>query len=507
MAPGYLIYGRQGSLLAQRFDARTLRLSGEAITLAERIYYFNGPAMAGFSASQAGVVSYEKLRHPSRVAWLDRSGRQVDSVGLEGIVGNLRVSPNGRMVAASVQDEKLGTSDIWLYDLARKLPMRLTLDVDDEQVPVWSADGTKIIFRGDRFGPPDLFEIRASSPGKDSTLLRRPGVQHPEDVSPDGRYLVFTEWSRQTDGNLWLLPLSGKGEPVPLAQTPSYEAGARFSPDGRWVAFVSNESGAREIYLMPADGAGERIRISSGGGGMPRWRRDGRELFFLAGGGWLAAVAVRPGANPDPGAPSLLFPLEGDVRDYDVDLSGERFLVDVGAGRAGAHRRARRLARASPEDRRSLSGQTRGARTTPCAPSRDPGTGRETSSRRGNSSRPACASPGSSGSVSGRSSSHSMVLPLGRQERRFVVAPVNGSDRLAADGAPGSLVPVDEDVAHQARVRAPPRSGRGTPGRSAPVPATGCRIPGGDPARRRRSSSRRGPCPRGRRPASSSPDT
>ena len=111
---------------------------------------------------------------------------------------------------------------------------------------------------------------------------------------------MFTEWSRQTDGNLWLMPLSAKGDPVSLAQTPSYEAGARFSPDGRWVAFVSNESGAREIYLMPADGSGERIRISSGGGGMPRWRRDGRELFFLAAGGWLASVSIRPGANPDP---------------------------------------------------------------------------------------------------------------------------------------------------------------------------------------------------------------
>ncbi len=329
VAPGYLVYGRRGSLLAQRFDARTLRLSGEAITLAERVYYFNGPAMAGFSTSQAGVVSYEKLRSPSRVAWLDRSGRELETIGLEGIVASLRLSPDGRTVAAGIRDEKTGTADIWLYDFARKLPLRLTLDEGDDGTPVWSADGTKVFFRGDRFGPPDLFEIPASSPGQDSMLLRRPGVQSPEDASPDGRSLVFGEWSRQTNGDLWLLPLSGPKEPTPVAQTPSYEAGARFSPDGRWLAYVSNESGPREIYLRPVEGSGERIRISSGGGSLPRWRRDGRELFYVAGGGRLAAVTIRPGANPDPGAPSLLFPLSGEVRDYDVDASGQRFLVDL----------------------------------------------------------------------------------------------------------------------------------------------------------------------------------
>jgi eukaryotic-like serine/threonine-protein kinase len=329
VAPGYLVYGRQGALLAQPFDVQTLRLSGEAVTLAERVYYFNGPAMTGFSTSQAGVLSYEKLGNPSRVAWLDRGGRELETVGLEGIVGSVRLSPDGRTVAAYVRDEKLGTSDVWLYDLARKLPLRLTLDEGDDQTPVWSADGAKIYFRGDRFGPPDLFEIPATSPGRDAALVRRPGVQTPEDTSPDGRFLCFTEASRQTNGDLWLLPLSRKADPVPLAQTVFHEVAARFSPDGRWIAYVSNESGAREVYLRPADGSGERIRVSSGGGGMPRWRRDGKELFYLAAGGRLTAVSVRSGPKPEPGSPSVLFELEGELRGYDVDASGQRFLVDV----------------------------------------------------------------------------------------------------------------------------------------------------------------------------------
>ncbi len=327
--PGYLVFGRQGALLAQPFDVKTLRLSGEGVTLAESVYYFNGPAMTGFSASQAGVVSYEKQRRQSRVAWLDRRGRVLEAVGLAGVVGSVRLSKDGRTVAAHVHDDKFGTSDIWLYDLSRKLPLRLTLDEGDDQTPVWSFDGAKVFFCGDRFGPPDIFEIPTSSPGRDSGLLRRPGVQQPEDTSPDGRFLCFTEWSRRTNGDLWLLPLSGKAEPVPLAQTPFYEAEARFSPDGRWVAYVSNESGAREIFLRPVDGGGERIRVSSGGGAMPRWRRDGKELFYLAASGDVMAVAVRLGLNPAPDSPSILFRLDGEVRDYDVDASGQRFLVDV----------------------------------------------------------------------------------------------------------------------------------------------------------------------------------
>jgi Tol biopolymer transport system component/predicted Ser/Thr protein kinase len=327
--PGYLVFGRRGALLAQPFDIKSLRLTGDPVTLAEHVYYFNGPAMTGFSASQAGVVSYEKLAPPSRVAWLDRSGRELETIGLDGIVASARLSPDGRMVAAAVRDEKLGTSDLWLYDLSRRLASRLTLDEGDEQAPVWSADGKKIFFRSDRAGPPDLFEIPVTSPGQETVLLRRAGVQNPEDASPDGRSLCFSEWSRRTNPDIWLLPLSGKSEPVPLARTPLYEAGARFSPDGRWIAYVSNESGAREIYLRPVDGGGERIRVSSGGGDMVRWRRDGKELFYLSGKGEIMAIPLGPGARPDPGAPSPLFRLEGEVRDYDVAADGQRFLVDT----------------------------------------------------------------------------------------------------------------------------------------------------------------------------------
>jgi len=201
--------------------------------------------------------------------------------------------------------------------------------VDDEQTPVWSADGARIFFRGDQFGPPDLWTIPSSSPGRESLLFRRNGVQHPDDVSPDGRFLVFTEWSRKTNGDLWLLPLAEGAQPTPLEQGPYYEAGARFSPDGHSLAYVSGEAGTLEIYVRPLEGSGERIRVSATGGRMPRWRRDGKELFYVAPNGDLMATPIRPGTRPEPGNPSVLFRLEGDVRDYDVDAAGQRFLVDL----------------------------------------------------------------------------------------------------------------------------------------------------------------------------------
>ena len=327
--PGYLIYAKQGALVAQRFDDEKLRLIGSPVTLAEHVYYFNGPAQAGFSASEVGIVTYEKLAAPSRVAWLDRSGREIERIALEGIVGGVRLSPDGRTIAAHIWDEKVGTSDIWLYDLSRRLSTRLTLDVDDEQTAVWSADGSRIYFRGDRFGPPDIWSISTASPGRPELFYRAPGVQHPDDVSPDGKSLVFTEWSRQTNGDLWLLSLSPGAKPTPLETGPYYEAGARFSPDGRFLAYVSSETGTLEIYVRTLEGRGERVRVSAAGGRLPRWRRDGKELFYVAANGDLVAVPVGVGARPDPGSPSVLFRIDGAVRDYAVDAPGQRFLVDT----------------------------------------------------------------------------------------------------------------------------------------------------------------------------------
>ncbi len=329
LASGNLLSVREGVLLAQLFDTRTLRTGGEAVTLAEHVYQFNGPLMAAFSASRTGVVVYEPSTRPSRLTWVDRTGRELEALPLTGVILHIRIGPDSRTLALSIDDEKKGSSDIWTYDFQRRLPSRATLDPRDEKAPVWSADGRSILFRGDWVGPPDVYRVSVGSPEGAAPLVVRPGVQSPEDVSPDGRFLVFTEWSRRTNGDLWLVPLTGDGQAVALTQTPFDEKGARFSPDGRWLAYYSNESGSREVYLRPVTGSGERIRVSSNGGTMPRWRRDGRELFYLAPDGAVMAVPIAPGVRPQPGVGSALFRVEGVLRDYDVAADGQRFVVDV----------------------------------------------------------------------------------------------------------------------------------------------------------------------------------
>jgi serine/threonine protein kinase len=330
LASGHLLFVREGVLLAQPFDTGTLQTRGEAVALAEHVYQFNGPLMAAFSASGTGVIAYEPSTRPSRLTWVDRTGRELEALPFTGAILHIRIARDGRTLALSIIDEKKGSSDIWTYDFQRRLPSRATLDPRDERMTVWSADGQSIFFRGDWVGPPDVYRVSVGSPESAAPVVARPGVQSPEDVSPDGRFLVFTEYMRRTNGDLWMLPLSGgEAKALSLTRTPFDEKGARFSPDGRWIAYYSNESGGREVYLRPVEASGERIRVSSDGGTMPRWRRDGRELFYLAPDGAVIAVPIAVGARPQPGLGSALFRVEGVLRDYDVAADGQRFLVDV----------------------------------------------------------------------------------------------------------------------------------------------------------------------------------
>ncbi len=327
IASGHLLVVREGVLLAQPFDGR--RVTGEPMALADHVYQFNGPLMAGFSASQTGTIVYELATRPSRVSWLDRHGAVLETLPVTGAVLSLRLSPDGRRVAMAIDDEKKGSSDIWSYDFERHLPARVTLDPRDEKNPVWSVDGRTIYFRCDWRGPPDVYRVTVGAPETAAPVVVRPGVQLPEDVSPDGRSLIFTEFVRRTNGDLWLFPLAGGGEAVALTQTPFDEKGARFSPDGRWLAYYFNESGNREVYLRPVAETGERVRVSSGGGTMPRWRHDGKELFYLAPDKAVMSVPLGSGGRPQPGVATALFRVDGIVRDFDTAADGQRFLLDI----------------------------------------------------------------------------------------------------------------------------------------------------------------------------------
>ena len=327
--PGYLIYVRESALFAQRFDERRARLLGEPQMIASNVHYFFGPSHAAFSASQTGVLTYQTAARPREIVWFDRQGRRVGQLGEPQIVKGLRISNDGKRAAVDIEDRRTGTSDMWVTDLGSGVSTRLHSDPVDEAMPVWWPDGSKLLYRSDRGGPPDIYEITPGVPGSERPFLELPGVQQPEDVSRDGRFLAYLSGSEPALLHIWLLPLQGERKPIKWQGSRFHETSPRFSPDGRWIAFQSNESGVSEIYAALTEGAAEKRRISPSGGRMPRWRADGKELYYIAPNGTVMAVPVTLGSKLEAGVPAPLFRAEPEFQNYDVTPDGSRFLAAV----------------------------------------------------------------------------------------------------------------------------------------------------------------------------------
>jgi len=235
------------------------------------------------------------------IDWWSRAGREVATVASLDEVDSVRLSPEGDRAAVSVRDPRRGTEDIWVYDLSRNTAIRLTSEPTQESAPVWSPDGRRLVFHSDRNGPPDLYEMPSAGGTVQLFLEQPPGPKQAELFSPDGKIFLFRQVSRKTESDVWMIPLSDSGEtggsPTLLLQTRFAEDQPRFSPDGRWIAHDSDESGGSQIYVTNRDGGGERIRVSTGGGYSPHWRHDGSELFYLAPGHRVMAAAVKTGAE------------------------------------------------------------------------------------------------------------------------------------------------------------------------------------------------------------------
>jgi Tol biopolymer transport system component len=330
-APGYLLYVREGALFAQRFDERAARLEGEPLLLAAKAHYFFGPSDASFSVSQTGTLVYQTAPAPSRLAWFDRAGKETGTLGQPAVVKGLRISPDGTKAAVDIEDRRTGTSDVWVYELGSGVATRLHSDPVDEVMPVWSPDGAKVLYRSDRTGPPDVYEMTIAVPGSEKPVLEAPGIQQPEDVSRDGRLLVYLNDLGTTVRNIWLLPLAGEPKPRAWLPTRFGQTSPRFSPDGRWIAYESDESGDSEIYVALTEGAGEKRRLSPAGGQSPRWRRDGHELYYVAPGGFVMALPVTLGPRLEAGAPVPLFRVDSGIENYDATADGSRFLVSMPA--------------------------------------------------------------------------------------------------------------------------------------------------------------------------------
>jgi Tol biopolymer transport system component len=330
-AAGHLLFVRRRTLLAQPFDPKTLKLSGDAVPIAENVQDDPGFFNAVFSVSPQGTLAYQEAGGTiglSEVAWVDRSGKKIGLLGDPADYYDPRISPDGRRVAVVIGDP----GDIWIYEVTRRIRTRLTFAGASDNAPAWSRDGARLAFTSQRSGNGDLYAKNTSGSGGEELLSTSRFSKVANSWSPDGRYLLYTATPEApgSRADLWLLSLPD-GKASPLVQTEFDEMAGAFSPDGRWLAYASNESGRFEIYVRPFPEPGGKWEISTTGGVEPRWRRDGRELFYVTPDGRLMAAEVRTGAAFEAGTPKALFvtSLKNAAGSrYDVTPDGQRFLVN-----------------------------------------------------------------------------------------------------------------------------------------------------------------------------------
>jgi Tol biopolymer transport system component len=338
VAPGWLLFVRQGTLLAQHFDLDRRILSGEPVIVADSVAFEPITGAGAFSTSDVGVMAYRAGR-PSvtRLSWFDRSGKALGTLGSAEQAGlsNLRLSPNGRRVVAerTLQSE----TDLWLLDATYQTRFTRGSDGRIARLPIWSPDGERIAFESVASGAVKLAVKPASGAGDEAVLFESPQGKIPCDWSPDGRFLLYYIPDPNTGTDLWVLPEATR-VPFIFLKTPANELWGQFSPDGRWVAYQSNETGRYEIYVRAFPASGGAFPVSTAGGVYPRWSRDGKELYFIAPDAKMMAVPIR--AMPtmiEAGMPAVLFQTQrvgggmnviGRGPQYDVTSDG-RFLVNV----------------------------------------------------------------------------------------------------------------------------------------------------------------------------------
>ena len=242
---------------------------------------------------------------------------------------DLALSPDQKRAAVQLFD-----NDLWVVDLIRGIPSRFTFNPSTEDYPVWSPDGARVLFNFNPSGPADIYWKASSGAGAEELVLKSSTTKNPWDWSRDGRFILYEDLSPQTRSDLWVLPLFADKKPQPFLQTPFAETMGRFSPDGKWIAYVSDESGTPQVYVQPFPASGGKWQISTQGGFTPRWRGDGKELFFLSPDRQLMSADVNPaGATFEASSPKTLFQTQVDTANisnrYDVSRDGQRFLMSL----------------------------------------------------------------------------------------------------------------------------------------------------------------------------------
>jgi eukaryotic-like serine/threonine-protein kinase len=336
--PGYLLFVRDTTLFAQHFDIRSLSLVGEAGPITGGVARLSNILRGGFDVSQSGRLIYRSSGGipDTELMVIDRAGKKLSSLETEGETTYSRLSPTGEELAVVEYDPTGTSTTIWIYDVLRNLRNRFTLVAGVNVSPTWSPDGSQIAFASPRNGNFNVYVKPASGVAEEKILHPSPDDERPQSWSPDGRFLVIDSrpLSRQGNAEVALLSLAGDHKPSSYLNVPYANYGGRISPDGRWLAYVSTESGRPEIYVTSFPQAKGKWQVSSGGGRTPRWRRDGHELFFCRPDGVLMAVDVSRGTS------SFAFGTTKPISEvhvvqgileplYDVFPDGQRFIMSA----------------------------------------------------------------------------------------------------------------------------------------------------------------------------------
>ncbi|HVT44498.1 MAG TPA: protein kinase [Thermoanaerobaculia bacterium] len=331
---GHLLYSRESSVIAVPFNPGKGITTGDPIVVVAEGVAFTDRFTSVFSVSNDGALVY--LRGAgfrlSQLVWVDRSGRDQGTIAPPGLFFSPRISHDQRRVAVDLSNVADGQGDIWIWDLQRGVSSRLTYDPANESVPLWSADEKQIIYHGVSSGTSNLYRVPSGGTGVAEELVQDDQEKRPTDISPDGRWLAFnSDGGSGSSTDIWIYSFDEK-KATPWLKTPFTESAAQFSPDGKWIAYQSDESGRSEIYVRAFPDSEEKWLISSGGGSMPAWRGDGREIYYISADRTMMAVPVTLGDKRlDAGASVALFDASVRmhvIRQYDVVPDGSRFLLN-----------------------------------------------------------------------------------------------------------------------------------------------------------------------------------
>jgi Tol biopolymer transport system component len=345
--PGYLVFVRDRMLLAQRFDPKKLQLIGEPFPIAERIESFPQTSTAIFSVSDNGVLVFQRGENSSdlHLSWFDRNGKEIETITPPGDYSHPRLSHDGKRVAYDLLDSQSGLSDIWIFDLVRRVPTRLTFEAENEAYPIWSPDDQTIAYSFQRpNGGFDLYKKPSTGAGVSEPVFASPALKFAMDWSADGKS-IFIQSNDPYQRNNWdIIRVSADtGTAANLIATKFNEGVPQLSPDGRWLAYISDQAGANNVYIEPFPQTGAKYQVSTGGATQPRWRRDGKELFYRTTEDRMASVMVNATLHGlQISQPSVLFQTHLATSSgpagaqYDVSPDGQKFLMNVSSKIGGS---------------------------------------------------------------------------------------------------------------------------------------------------------------------------